>query len=182
VNTRTHPERERLANYIIAAHNEVLKVTQPLSIPQLKFKDDPERWSISQIVENLTIVHNLVLNHIEKLLLQPPTSAGSAWKGRDDELLAKIRSRENPLKVPEVGNPKNNVGCDEPFIQFAGMRDRMVHFATTTNAPLRSFCFPHPVFGQKDCYQWLLGTGAHCERHLAQIREVMSAKRFPSLA
>ena len=58
MNTLTHTERERLTNYITAAHNEVLQVTQPLSTPQLEFKDDPERWSISQIVEHLTIVHS----------------------------------------------------------------------------------------------------------------------------
>jgi DinB family protein len=181
VNTLTQAERERLTKYLNSAHNEVLRTAEPLSDSQLKFKENPERWSISQIVEHLTIVHSLVLNHIEKLVLQTPASVQSAWNGRDDELLAKIRSRENPVKVPEIGYPKNILGRDELFERFAAIRDRMVHFATTTDAALRSFCFPHPIFGQKDCYQWLLGTGAHCERHLKQIREVMSAERFPNL-
>ena len=179
MDTLTQAERERLTNDVNEAHNQVLHRVRSLSGLQLGFKENPTRWSIGEIVEHLTIVHNLVLNHVEKIITEQPTSKESDWKGRDDALLERIRSRDTPLKVPEIGGPKNEIGHQELFQQFDAIRDRIVEFVTTTNAPLRSFCFPHPIFGEKDCYQWLLGTAAHCERHLAQIREVNSTADFP---
>jgi hypothetical protein len=44
----------------VASYRPLLQTTQPLSSAQLEFKDEPEWWSISEIVEHLTIVHNLV--------------------------------------------------------------------------------------------------------------------------
>ena len=154
-----------------------------LSSPQLDFKEDARRWSIAEIVDHLTIVHSLVLTHVRQITASPVSEHRkvSKWEGCDDALLAQIRSREHRLQVPEIGYPKSQVTHDELFRNFEEIRDRIAEFAVTTNAPLRLFTFPHPVFGEKDCYQWLLGTGAHCERHLAQIREVMSADTYEHL-
>lgn len=173
-------ERERLTKYVMQAHNQVLQIVRSLSDRQLDFKEDATRWSIAENVEHLAIVHSLVLGRVQQLTASPipERPKESKWKGRDDTLLAEIRSRENRLKVPEIGCPKSQVTHEELFHGFEAIRDRIVEFAETTNAPLRLFSFPHPIFGEKDCYQWLLGTGAHCERHLAQIREVMSAPSY----
>jgi hypothetical protein len=37
----------------------------------------------------------------------------------------------------------------------------------------------HPVFGDLDCYQWILSMGAHAERHLKQILETIASQDFP---
>lgn len=182
INRLTKAERERLTSCLAETHYEILRTVRGFSDRQLDFKSDPDRWSMSEIVEHMTIVHNLVQNYIEQVIGLPASSKESAWKGRDDALLEQIRSRSTPLKVPEIGGPKNQWAHDELFRRFEAIRNRMIEFAATTSAPLRSLCFPHPVFGEKDCYQWLLGTGAHCERHLGQIHEVVSSADFPKLA
>jgi DinB superfamily len=175
----TQAERERLTKYLGETHGQVLRTVRAFSAQQLDFKPEPERWSISENVEHLTIIHNLVLKYIEQVLASPASSKESAWKGRDDAMLEQRRSRLTPLKVPEIGWPRNQWTHEELFRRFADIRDRMTEFAATTNMPLRSYCFPHPVYGETDCYQWLLSTGAHCERHLAQIHEVTLAADFP---
>lgn len=175
----TQAERERLTRYLAETHDQVLRTVRGFSDRQLDFKSVPDRWSISENVEHMTIVHNLVQDYVEQVIASPASSKESAWKGRDDALLDHIRSRSTPLKVPEIGCPKSQWAHDELFRRFEAIRSRMSEFAATTNAPLRSFCFPHPVFGEKDCYQWLLGMGAHCERHLAQIHEVTLSADFP---
>jgi hypothetical protein len=175
----TQVERHRLTTYIGETHNRVLEAVRDFSDEQLDFKPGPDRWSISENVEHLTIIHNLVLKHVQMVIGSPSHVKESAWQGRDEELLDHIRSRGNPLKVPEIGNPTNQWPHAELFHQFEDIRDRIMEFGSRTEAPLRSFCFPHPVYGEKDCYQWLLGTGAHCERHLAQIQEVIASPGFP---
>ena len=180
----TQSERERITKYVMQAHNQVLQTVRRLSGAQLDFKEDATRWSIIDNVEHLAIVHSLVLSHVQQLSASPirERPKQSQWRGRDDALLAEIRNRENRLNVPEIGCPKSQVTHEEMFRRFEAIRDHIVEFAETTNAPLRWFSFPHPLFGEKDCYQWLLGTGAHCERHLAQISEVIAADGFPQFA
>lgn len=180
IETISRGERERLITYIADAHNEVMRAVLNLTDEQLNFKPGPERWSISENVEHLTIIHNLVFDHVLQVIASSPSPKESAWKGRDERLLERTRDRTHPLKVPEIGLPKNQWSHEELFFRFTEIRDRMTEFAATTDAPLRDFCFPHPIYGEKDCYQWLLGTGAHCERHLAQIREVILSPDFPT--
>ena len=178
----TQAERERLSSYLTAAHDQVLVVVRGFSDQQLDFKSGADRWSISENVEHMTIVHNLVLNYILQVIASPTTSKQSAWIGREEEMLGHIRDRSNPLKVPEIGAPKNQWPHNELLRRLEETRNRLVEFVVSTDASLRNFCFPHPIFGEKDCYQWLLGIGAHCERHLAQIREVTSSVDFPKAA
>jgi hypothetical protein len=54
-----------------------------------------------------------------------------------------------------------------------------VEFAEETQADLRSHFFLHIVFGELDCYQWLVAMGQHTLRHVAQIEEVMRDPGFP---
>jgi DinB superfamily len=175
----TQVGRERLTSYLAETHDQVLQTVRAFSAQQLDFRPAPDRWSISENVEHLTIVHNLIMNYVKQVISLSASLKESAWKGRDEVLLEHIRSRSTPLKVPEIGSPKNQWAHEELFRRFEEIRNRICEFAATTNAPLRSFCFPHPVFGEKDCYQWLLGMGAHCERHLAQIHEVTLSADFP---
>jgi len=66
--------------------------------------------------------------------------------------------------------------------QFAAARKRTSEFAAATNADLRRHFLPHPVFGDLDCYQWLLLLGAHCDRHRVQSQEVKASAEFPRAA
>ena len=98
----TQAERDRLTSYVIQAHNQVLQTVRTLSSPQLDFKQNATHWSIAENVEHLTIVHSLVLSHVQQLTASPVPEDPKVikWKERDDALLAEIRSRENRLKVP----------------------------------------------------------------------------------
>jgi hypothetical protein len=83
------------------------------------------------------------------------------------------------MTAPEIISPGGKVAQDDLIISFRSGRKRIVSFVANTEAPLRSYSFPHPVFGDLDCYQWLLSSGAHYERHLAQICEVIEKSDFP---
>ena len=177
--TLSEIERTRVTNYLAETHDQVLRAGRSFSSAQLDFRTAPDRWSIAENLEHLGIIDDRVMNRIEEVMKAPPISEKSAWEGRDDELLAEIRSREKTFVVPEIGRPRNQLSHAELFPWFESLRDRLHAFAATTNQPLRSFLFPHPVYGMMDCYQWLLAMGAHCERHLQQIHEVTSSRDFP---
>lgn len=166
-------ERQRVTEYLAETQTQVLQIVQNLSAYQLDFKSKPARWSISQTLEHLSAVDNLTRTLIEEALGKPAGLKGSAWKDRDDDLLDQIRNRALALKAPEVIQPSEATNHDDVFRRLKEARQRLLSFAASTDAPLRSFCVAHPVFGELDCYQWLLATGAHFERHLDQIQDVI---------
>lgn len=177
----TPAERERLTSYLSETRRRLLETVQNLSPVQIDYKPGSDRWSAAQIVEHLAIVEGLVLIRIDTTLKSPQPKP-SAWQGRDDALIETIRSRDSRVQAPERACPAGDLRHEELFRQFDAARGRVIDFVATTNAPLRSFCSPHPIFGDLDCYQWLLSTAAHSERHHAQILEVMADANFPRAA
>ena len=177
----TPAERERISGYLAETRSQLLQTVSGLSPNQLDFKPNPDRWSVAQVVEHVTILEAFLPILIDATLKSPQPQQ-SAWQGRDDALIEQIRSRESRVQAPERAHPTGRFQHEELFRQFEAARKRNIEYAATTNAPLRSFCTPHPVFGEIDCYQWLLAAAAHCERHHAQILEVMAAADFPRAA
>ena len=175
----TPAEREHLTSYLSATRRKVLDTVQDLSPTQLDYKPSRDRWSPAQIVEHLAIVEGFVLIRIDAALTSSP-SQQSAWQGRDNALIEATRSRETRVEAPERAQPTGQLQHDELFRKFDANRNRIIEFAATTDAPLRNMCSPHPLFGELDCYQWLLFTAAHSERHHAQILEVIADANFPS--
>jgi uncharacterized damage-inducible protein DinB len=178
----TPVERERITNYLSDTRSKLLDTARGLSPEQLDFRSNPDRWSVAQIFEHLTIGENLIYGRISSALQSPPPSTQSAWQGRDEALVESIKDRSTRVESPERGRPASRWPHDELFRQFDAARARTIEFANTTSAPLRSFCFPHMVFGDLDGYQWLLAMCAHCERHHAQMLEVVADANFPRAA
>lgn len=179
----TPAERDRLANYLAVTRERLLNTARSLSSEQLGFKPSSDRWSVAENIEHLTIVENRVFGRIENALQgASDVSKRSAWEGRDEVLLEEIKNRSHRVQGPEIVQPTGTLQEEELFQQFEAAGRRTREFAARTDADLRGHCSPHPVFGEIDCYQWLLATGAHCERHLAQIEEVLASAEFPRAA
>jgi len=100
---------------------------------------------------------------------------------RDNEILSTVVNRTSRVKGPERLMPTGRWSHDQLLSEFDATRTRTSVFAASTNAPLREHGYPHPMFGQLDCYQWLLMIGAHGECHRAQAEEVMAEAGFPQL-
>ncbi len=166
-------ERQRVTEYLAETQGQVLQIVLTLSAQQLDFKSKPARWSISQTLEHLSAVDNLTRALIEEALGKPAGLKESAWKDRDDALLDQVRNRVLALKAPEVIQPSEATHHDDVFRRLKEARQRLLAFVASTDAPLRSFCVAHPIFGELDCYQWLLAMGAHFERHLGPIHAVI---------
>ena len=177
----TSAERKLVTNYLDETVARVLDETiRRFSSKQLTFKPEPGCWSIVQIVEHLTIVERLVMIKIEQVLGRPEAEKESAWSGRDNDFLTEAKRRSRRLEAPEIIQPQSSSDLTVIFKQFEAAHNSLREFAVTTEAELRRFCFAHPVYGDLDCYQWLLlAGGAHCERHLAQIREAFESVQFP---
>ena len=180
--TVTPAERERLTRYLASSRASLLQLTKGLSAAELDYKPAPDRWSAAENLEHLTIVEEFVFDRLTTALGSADPAKRSAWEGKDDAVVQEVESRAKRYPSPELGWPTGRWPHDDLFRQFDAVRQRTSDFAATTKAPLRSYLMPHPVFGELDCFQWLLMMAAHTVRHRAQIEELMASADFPQRA
>ncbi len=173
-------ERETLLRNLAESRERLLGTVKGLSREQLHFKQAPDRWSVAENVEHLTFVEGRVLGFIQKTLGEAPTpEKKSVFEGKDKEMVADIAGRITRFQAPEPIRPCGRWSDDQLLNEFETARQNTRAFASNTDADLRAHFFRHPVFGEMDCYQWLLLIAAHCDRHRAQSEEVMASPGFP---
>lgn len=109
---------------------------------------------------------------------EPEKKAQAASKsplvlGLADSRRIRFKAREAALPMGRWTDPAILIA------KFRAARARTCKFVAETAADLHDHFFPHIVFGDLDCYQWLVVLGVHAERHALQIQEIMADERFP---
>jgi uncharacterized damage-inducible protein DinB len=176
----TPAERERAAAYLMDTRENLLRTARNLSPTQLQYKPAPDRWSVAECLEHITVTEAFILGNINKTLQQAGASSTPAMG--DDGMVGMVVDRANRIKGPEFLMPTGRWPHEQLLGEFEAARKLTAEFVGATDAQLRQHAFPHPLFGPLDCYQWLLLIGAHGERHRAQAEEVMADAGFPRAA
>ena len=176
----TASERDFIAKYLVESRDRFVQLIQPLSHSQLTYKPAPDRWSIAENLEHVTLVETRGRGFVEIALQQPPNpSRRSGYPGSQESLIAMLRDRTHPRTGPEQIQPQGRWPVDRLAAEFEAARQRTCEMLAATDADLHAHFSPHPLFGELDCYQWLLVLCAHGERHRAQCEEVMATQSFP---
>ena len=180
----TPAERERAISYLVQSRDSLLGTVRGLSREQLQFKPAPDRWSIADCLEHLILVENRrICEGIPAALQQPIDPARrSAYEGRDDDLVQHVAGRVQRAQAPEPVRPAARWPHDRLIPEFEAVRKRSADLVATTPADLRRYFSTHPLFGELDCYQWVLLVAAHSDRHRAQIEELIASPGFPRAA
>ncbi len=177
-------ERELLLVHLAHSRERLVEAVEGLTSEQQHYRPATGRWSVADCVEHVIVVETNVLRTIQNILQTPPEPGKQAEvQGKEDVILDRV-----PSRVTRVQGPVEVMPCgrwpsfDELLRRFETSRERTLRFAAVTQANLREHFFPHPFLGTLDCYQWLLFLGAHCERHVRQLEEVMDDPAFPGSA
>ncbi|HXX19813.1 MAG TPA: DinB family protein [Candidatus Acidoferrum sp.] len=180
----TPAERERAVNYLTQSRDDLLRAVRGLSREQLQFKPAPDRWCVADCLEHLILVENRRIGEGIPAALQQPIDPArrSAYEGRDDELVRLVAGRVQRVQAPEPVRPAGRWPHDRLIPEFEAARKRSTDLVTTTQANLRQYLSTHPLFGDLDCYQWLLLIAAHSDRHRTQIEELVASPGFPRAA
>ncbi|MGH9674882.1 MAG: DinB family protein [Bryobacteraceae bacterium] len=174
-------ERERAVRYLESTRDQFLELTSKLTDAQYRWKPAPERWSVAECAEHITATEQFIFARFEKALEEPPKPEKKvAAAGRDELILKAVPNRTRRVQAPEEVQPAGRWPAREAQKKaFEETRGRSLEFARSSRADLRSYFYPHFILGDLDLYQWTLFLGAHCERHLAQMREVIADPTFP---
>jgi len=147
-----------------------------LTDDQLSILPDGEKWTVTQIVEHMSLVDEGMVRICAKLLGKAEAagkmadgivtiSDNFAEKGAE---IAKIK-----VQAPDFVQPVSGASIGESLTRMEGnqkalddLREKFEHFDGT------EFKFPHPFFGDISAHEWLALRGGHEARHLKQIKSL----------
>jgi hypothetical protein len=173
--------RKYLIDNLSRTRDSIVAETKNLSQAQWNFKESPDRWSINQIVEHLSIWELLLQREISQALVAGPRSELNK-EARTDSAVVGFLMEENPHIATEYTKPftftvpmglndgKNNLTL------FLKMRNEGIGYVDSTTADLRGY-FLRP--GRGNIHQVFITIFAHTDRHLRQIRKVKLDPKYP---
>jgi hypothetical protein len=175
----TPVERDKALHYLGDTRNGLTDAVKGLSEAQWKFKPAPDRWSVAEVVEHLTVIEDLFVNNLCAQLMQAPAGRPDTdVKNLDAMILAKVPDRSTKVQAPENLVPTGRWTPQASLERFLADRRETVNFLTS-GANLRGHVLNHPALGPLDAYEWVLAVAAHTERHTKQILEVKTDPHFP---
>jgi hypothetical protein len=178
----TPQEREAAIKQFETTRDNFLKSVAGLSPKQWTFKPAPDRWSVAEVAEHITVSEGTLLGLVQTQVMQSPADPAKREqvKGKDQLIMTKVPDRSHKAQAPEFLKPTGRWASEADLVtEFDARRAATIEYIRTTNDDLRDHFFDHPVFGTLDGYQWLLLITTHSARHTAQIEEVKADPNFP---
>lgn len=178
----TAEERAKAIQWMKDSHAQTLAALEGLSEAQLKFKAAPEKWSVLEVAEHISLAEGLLFGAMEQALKAKPNPDWEAkTKGKTAFLEDVMVGRKGRASAPESIVPSGKLTRDEVVAKLKEGRARSLKFIESTDLPLKAHTFDHPfpVFNTLNAYQWLVYIPLHNFRHNKQIEEVKANPNFP---
>lgn len=172
----TDGERTRLLAHLEMTESWLASELQGLSPAQLSFRPAPDKWSILDVLEHLTLAEPQYWKQLKEAMARPEDPQKSP--ATDEEILWYGIDRSRRAKTGEPRASKGQLkDAKAGLASFLKLRQEIKEYARTTNENLRA----RPLEkGAVDCYQWALMISSHSMRHILQIREIKADPAFPS--
>jgi len=173
-------DRQKVIDHLQRTRKEFLASIDGVSEAQWKFKAAPDRWSIAEVAEHITLSETLIEGMVSTELAKA-TPGDTRSKYEDDQLAGMITNRTNKFQAPEVLKPASKFATREILIEaFEEARGKTLASAKMAKGDLRALMIPNPVLGEMDGQQGFLFLSSHTARHIAQIEEVKKSEGYPA--
>jgi DinB superfamily len=167
----TPEERAYVTQLLKDSLTEYLSHIESVSEAQWIRKSAPDRWSIGETAEHIMLNEAFLFGVVQRALQSPvDPDWQSNTAGKSDLLERLMPDRSRKVNSPEPVNPKG-LSKEDVTRKFKQSRAQTLHFAETTQLPLKAHTreHPFPIFGRLNAYQWLLYIPLHNKRHNQQI-------------
>jgi hypothetical protein len=171
-----HPRIQEVLAHLDASDAEFKRAVADVPPEVRDRRPGPERWSVQEIVEHVSLVEGRVsamliaeLSRVREAGLETDQGTSPVLPTFD---VARVIDRSRPIVAGEATIPRGNVDVE------TGMKTLDQHRQALRDAVLAAdglaldeVALPHRVFGQLNLYQWIAFAGSHESRHAAQVRE-----------
>lgn len=180
--TLSGAEREKAILNLDATRQLFVKSISGISEKQWRYKPAPDRWSMAEIAEHVTITEEGVLNVVREQIMKerPAPEKRDEVKGKDDVVLTALPDRHATEEARDFFTPTGRYATRADLAKaFEDARLTTLEYVRTTQDDLRDHFSPHPILGELDGYQWILVNAAHCARHTKEIEELKADPGYP---
>jgi hypothetical protein len=178
--TLTQADRDKGANYLQQTRDGVVAATKGLSDAQMKFKAAPDRWSVAETLEHITLAEEFMFQNVtDKIMKAPAGPADRDTAKLDAMILNMVPDRTQKRQAPGPLVPTGRWTPSETLDHFLKSRARTIEFLKSTPDLREHASADNPFQQPLDAYDWLLFIGAHSERHTKQMLEVNADPNFP---
>ncbi|HKN61429.1 MAG TPA: DinB family protein [Candidatus Acidoferrales bacterium] len=173
-------DRDKGVKYFEQTRQGIIDATKGLSDAQWKFKSAPDRWSVAETLEHITLAEDyLYENGVQKALTGTPSAPDRDYQKTDAAILAMVPDRSHKAQAPGPLVPTGRWSPADTLDHFLKSRQRNIDaLKSLPAADLRSHLSQGPL-GPVDAYEWFLFISAHSDRHTKQILEVKADPNFP---
>jgi hypothetical protein len=176
----TEKDRDFIIAQLTASREKFVASVTGLSEAQLKFKSAPDRWSIAEVAEHITLSEDFLFSTLTDKALKTPLTPEKERKITDEQIVTMVTNRSSKFPAPDPLKPAGKwASMAETMKEFDKRRARTIDFVKTTDADMRSHFMPFGPNAEIDALQWALFLSGHCERHTAQINEVKADPNYP---
>jgi len=166
-----------------AALQRITQHIMPLTPVQVHFHPPDGGWSIAEIVEHVSIVESQLLQLITSLLKKTEEASRTGDMRSPFEVSLqsifervhneKTRTRDKFLPTGTITVSNSLQALRDIQSELYTLQPRL------QSADLSLASFPHWIFGPLTLGQWLAFMGLHEERHLGQIKSIVTLPDFP---
>ena len=175
----TLQERDFATKQLAESRERFFQTVRGLTAEQLNYKPAPDRWSVAENLEHVVLVERRGMGFVASSLKQTANGGTTGYPGSHESFVAMVRDRSHPRRGPEAVQPKGGKPLHQLLQDYDAARKFTCDILANPSADFRSHFAAHPIFGQLDCYQWILVMAAHSDRHRAQSEEVIASAGFP---
>lgn len=178
--TPAHPRVVELGAQLDSARNELRLAVESVPPESRDWHPGPDRWSVAEILEHLSIVEARIAGLFAKELAAA-RAAGLGRETSDTPIggtfdVERLRDRSVRITSTEASRPSGTLDAATAWARLEQARQQTrAALLAADGLALGEVKSPHPRFGTLDLYQWILFLSAHEGRHAAQIREIAAA-------
>lgn len=172
-----HRRIAELLDYLDSRRELLCAAVERVPAERRSRRPAPDRWSVADVLEHLTLVEGGVARLLSKHVAGAPTNGLVAETSTTPLLdtmdLARVLDRGRPITAPDRVQPRE--GLDAATALAALERTRVALREAVLAADglaLGELVVPHAVLGPITLYEWIAFVGAHEERHTAQVGEI----------
>ena len=143
----------------------------------------PDRWSVADIVDHLSIVETrvarLLVGELQKAKANGLPRESDTTSVVQGQIVTGLLDRSRPIVAGEASLPRGTpleTAWATLDNERAALRDAII---AADGLALGTVRVPHPRLGDIDLYQWFAFLGAHESRHVEQIQETRAALQAP---
>ncbi|MEO5859788.1 MAG: DinB family protein [Pyrinomonadaceae bacterium] len=178
----TKEERKAAVEYLKHTQRLFLDSVKGLSEEQLKWKPAPDKWSVFEVSEHITLAESFIFDLIAGQIMKAPADPAKTSEVTMQQIQTLVPDRTNKFQAPEPIRPDKApwTSIADTIAAFKQRRAKTIDFVDKGNDDMRERFFMNPAFNKDlDAYLWIAFLSAHTERHVKQILEVKANAGFP---